>query len=114
MAPKRAMTDIYHPLAFEYGSKRVFQAPLMPDSEIPAILGRYSLKRHRALIDCRSNTILFIGPGGYELESSPGTEKHRVHDTPGGRWILPCTEFDRKKRGGTNTTSKVYIEGDYF
>ena len=28
--------------------------------------------------------------------------------------MLPCTDYDRIKRGNTSKTCKVYIEGDYF
>ena len=114
MAPKMATTDVHHPIAFEDGSPGKFRAPLMPGSEIPAILGGRSLNEHNALIDCRSNTIFFIGLGGYKLECSPGTEKHQMHELPGGHWMLPCTAYDRIIRGSMSTPCKIHIEGDYF
>ena len=70
------------------GNGRVgtYTAPEVPDSKTPALLGRISMARLRMLLDTFTGVAYMVGPGGYELRLSPGSEtrprvlEHGTHD----------------------------------
>ena len=70
--------------------------PTIPDSELPGLLGLAALKANRAVIDCHTNKIYFLGPGDYDLEKAMpcGTDIYQAEIAPSGHMILPCGEYD--------------------
>ena len=96
------------------GNGRVdhFTATELPNSRTPALLGRNSLRHYRSLIDTFTGKVFFVGPGGYELKLSPGSEQYDLHDSEMGHLMLPCS----KGRTGTGRSSEsmTFVEGTYF
>ena len=64
------------PIALEDGTQASFRCPVVPQSEIPALLGLKSLQSMRELIDVHGRKPVLPGPGGYKLPLSPGSLSH--------------------------------------
>ena len=73
--------DVRHTIALGTGRLDTFTAPELPDSCVPGILGQLSMKSLRTLIDTFTGVMYMVGPGGYELRLSPGSEKHDLHES---------------------------------
>ena len=85
--------DVRHTIALGTGRVDTFTAPELPDSCVPGILCRNSMKSLRNLIDTFTGVVYMVGPGGYELRLSPGSEKHDLQESSMGHLMLPCSEF---------------------
>ena len=57
-----------HRLGLANGKEASYESPILPQSNTPALLGQRSLKTLRALIDCFTGRLYFIGPGRYQIE----------------------------------------------
>ena len=83
------------------GKEGTYEAPELPNSSTPALLGQKSLKRFRSLIDCYNKQLFHIGPGGYHLQLSPGSAQHQLEESHAGHLMLPCSEFDEQPKEST-------------
>ena len=52
------------------------------------------MKGRRSILDTFAGRFYMVGPGGYELEFSPGSEKFDLEESPMGHQMLPCSKFD--------------------
>ena len=75
--------------------KGTFEAPTVPKSNLPALLGLDSLRRLRAVIDCRTMKVHFIGPGDFDIQASspPGTKCIQCLTAPSGHMVVSCADF---------------------
>jgi hypothetical protein len=80
------------PLSLPGGSSATFDAPVIPDSDVPALLGLKSLRRHRALIDVAGAVMHSMGPGDYQVIAPPGSQPFALETSPSGHLMLPVTE----------------------
>ena len=85
------------PICFESGETGTFTAPVITNSKLPALLGLQSLTRKRALLDVYNQQIIFVGPGGYKLQLSPGSKMHKLTPARTGHLMLPCQCWDKAK-----------------
>jgi hypothetical protein len=44
-------------------------------------------------LDCFNNKFIMVGPGGYELKLSPGSETYELEESPAGHLMLPCSKY---------------------
>jgi hypothetical protein len=88
-----ATSKVTIPINLGRGNKASFTAPELPNSSIPGLLGRRALKEHRVLLDCFNNKFIMVGPGGYELKLSPGSETYELEESPAGHLMLPCSKY---------------------
>ena len=44
-------------------------------------------------MDTYNGRLFFIGPGGYQLNLSPGSKVFELEESPSKHWLLPCTEW---------------------
>ena len=79
------------PMILETGDSGTFVAPVIPDSDVPALLGMVTLENRRALVDVAGRKLHFLGPGEYTLP--PGTTTLNLEKTESGHLMLPITEF---------------------
>ena len=79
-----------HHLALPGGQAATYEAPVLPNSSVPALLGRQTLREQRAVIDCFNNRMYRIGPGGYSLQLSPGSSQFQLEESHAGHLMLPC------------------------
>ena len=87
------------------GQPWVFQAPVLPESEVPALLGVRTLKKRRAVMDCFTGRLYVVGAGGYKMMLSPGSHEYKLHESHSGHWILPCTDWPGSARRQSATGS---------
>ena len=83
--------DVIHQISLGNGRFDSYEAPELPDSRTPALLGGKSLKRLGALIDTRNRKLFLCGPGGYEIKLSPGYEAYDPEESEMGHLMLPCS-----------------------
>ncbi len=86
------------PVAFENGAHSVFETPVVPDSELPALLGLQLLEGHKMLLDCHHRKLIIPGPGGYRLHLSPGSISLNLRKAQSGHLLLPCTAWKSLKQ----------------
>ena len=78
------------PICLPDGRTGSFTTPVIPNSQLPALLGLNTLSKERCLIDCFNNQIVFVGPGGYRLQASPGSRTYQLKTAKSGHLLLPC------------------------
>ena len=104
--------DVEHAISLGNGRVDTYTAPELPDSNTPGILGRHSLRRRRTLIDTFNNVLYMVGPGGYELRLSFGSDKYDCQESSMGHLTLPCSAFDEHLHQSKEPAN--FIVGDYF
>ena len=92
-----AVDGVVVPICLEDGAVGTFTSAVIPDSELPALLGLCSISKLKGLIDTHHKQIIFIGPGGYKLSLSPGSKVYQLHSAPTGHLMLPCQEWKQAK-----------------
>ena len=88
-ATKRVTTEI----GIDHERNGMYTAPELPNSRVPGLLGRRSMKMNRVLIDCFNNRFFAIGQGGYVLKLSPGSTTADLQESEAGHLMLPCSNF---------------------
>ena len=66
-----------------------FNTPIVPDSDLPPLLGLKSLKRSKAILDTHGQKLIIPGPGGVEMIMSPGSLVFPLEMSDSGHLILP-------------------------
>ena len=71
------------------------------------------MKKLRTLIDTFTGKMYLVGPGGYEIHLSPGSEVHDLEESAAGHLMLPCSRFGRQHQQHTED-SQVFTVGEFF
>ena len=83
-----------------------FATNVVANSELPGLLGLKSLVASSAVIDVANRRMFFVGPGGYKLTLSPGSQTFFLETAVSGHLLLPCTEWDDRHTGvGSNSSA---------
>jgi len=80
-------------IGIDHERNGMYTAPELPNSRVPGLLGRRSVKMNRVLIDCFNNRFFTIGQGGYVLQLSPGSTTADLQESATGHLMLPCSNF---------------------
>ena len=87
--------------------KANFDTPIIPGSELPALLGLDTVRGCRGIIDTNTLRLYLLGPGDYDLSKAlpPGTECIQGELAPSGHFVIPCDSFDQEDtdKGGIET-----------
>ena len=110
---QEANWDVTHPIALGAGRLDEYTAPELPNAKTPALLGQRSMKKLRTLIDTFTGKMYLVGPGGYEIRLSPGSEMHKLEESPAGHLMLPCSRFDGQQ-ARASTEAQTFLVGDFF
>ena len=94
-----------------------YQAPTVPNSNLPALLGLETCRRQKAIIDTHKAKMYLLGPGDYDLEKllPQGTECIDLKTAPSGHFVIPCTRFtelDHQDTRGGLTTEELSLPVD--
>eukprot|EP00971_Amphidinium_carterae_P351411 6492101-Amphidinium_carterae.2 len=81
------------PLALTDGSRATYTAPIVRDSELPALWGLEGLARQHAVVDTANNKLYLPGPGGLKIVPSPGSRVLNLERAASGHLLLPVTEW---------------------
>ena len=71
-----------------------YEAPIIDESKLPALLGLKSMIDGRCILDFRDPdnlTLTFCGPGKTTIEYAPGSDTFALEQAPTGHLMLPCT-----------------------
>ena len=76
------------------------------------MLGRNAMREKRCLVDTFRHKLFMIGPGGYGIKLSPGSEIYDLEDSAAGHQMLPCSQFHKGRR--PTQESQTFLVGDFF
>jgi hypothetical protein len=72
----------------------IYHAPVIPNSQIPALLGLETLSKMKALINCATHEIHFLGPDDSKsLDLPEGTVTLQAELSKSGHMMIPFGEF---------------------
>ena len=87
--------------------KANFDTPVIPGSELPALLGLDTVRGCRGIIDTNTLRLYLLGPGDYDLAKAlpPGTECIQGELSPSGHFVIPCDSYDKEipEKGGIDS-----------
>lgn len=95
-------------IALADGQIAHYRAPVVQESELPALLGLESMEKRRAILDLVHGKLIELGPGPFKLELPPGSRVLQMQKSPTGHLMLPCSEWQDKKTA--KPSGKVYVE----
>ena len=104
--------NVRHRISLGDGRVDYYEAPELPDSKTPALLGQLSLGKLRAVTDSFTKRLYLVGPGGYEIRLSPGSQMFQLEESPMGHLMLPCSKFGQ--RNAQTQDAQTFLVGDYF
>jgi hypothetical protein len=81
------------PVAVSTGEMGTFSAPVIPNSNVPALLGMKTLKKWRAMIDVVEKKLYLMGPGSVKVSCPPGSRVYDLQESPSGHLMLPVSCF---------------------
>jgi len=76
--------------------KLTYEAPVIPNSDVPALWGHKSLARNRAVIDTVNRKIHLCGNGDIRFTPPPGTLTCDMVLSSSGHLLLPISEFNHR------------------
>ena len=109
---QQASHDVEVPIGLGNGRLDGYKAPELPNSRTPALLGRIAMREKRCLVDTFTNKLFMVGPGGYEIKLSPGSEIYDLEDSEAGHQMLPCSQFHKGRK--PTKDGRTFLVGDYF
>ena len=71
----------------------LWESAVVPDSDLPMILGLDVLRRRRCLIDVGNNVMHMVGPGDLNITLPPGSVSINMTTTPSGHLVLECSDW---------------------
>ena len=98
------------PTSLPDGSLGTYSAPIVENSDLPALWGLDSLSHQRALIDTFSKRVYLVGAGGYGLKLSPGSRILQCETSESGHMLLPVSDFEGCELLKHGTNSKAEAE----
>ena len=93
-------TEVVVPVATQHGPG-LYQAPMIPNSALPALLGLTSIEAKSGVLDTRMKKLICPGPGGLEIRCSPGTIIYDLEKAESGHLLLPASEFQHHRHGAS-------------
>ena len=81
-----------------------FDAIVVRNSELPALLGLQSIERNHGVIDTFNCRMIYPGPGGIQFNLSPGTKVFKLEKAATGHLLVPCCEWQTS--ANSNKVSK--------
>ena len=85
-----------------------FAGPVLPNSDVPGIIGQSSLKQNRVILDCFNLRMYTIGPGEAIIELPPGSEMYDLEESRDGHLMLPCDMFPNHHEMSPPGAMKVF------
>ena len=71
--PATCQYKVTLPVALGRGDRGNSEAPEIPGSEVPALLGMRALAAMGPVLDCRNGRLYRVGPDGCQIKLSPGS-----------------------------------------
>jgi len=95
--------DCHMPCCLKTGADSVlratYKAPIVPESDLPALLGLETLKRLRGVYDAHTNQLHLLGAAGLNCEAlPPGTTTIQCEYAPSGHVMIPIDHYEEGKQ----------------
>ena len=96
------------PIALATGEHAHYRAPIVSNSQIPALLGLESLESRRSILDLVHGKLIELGPRPFKIELPPGSRVLQMQKSSTGHMMLPCSEWgDKGKPSGRVFTTNI-------
>ena len=99
--------------------KACYRTPVVPDSDLPALVGYDTLQHSRCLIDCAKDEVFLLAPGDYNLLAHlpPGSRQVETERATTGHLMMPIDHYqefhDYQNRGGLELEEMVLVQDQY-
>ena len=95
------------PGRMECGEDIDYEAPIIPQSHVPALAGMKTFERLNGTLDCRvSERKLYIG-NDYKIVPGPNTKVIQMYPAISGHLMIPISRFDLKPRNKQHTRTRM-------
>ena len=81
------------PMTTPDGTVGVYETPIIPNSNIPSLLGLTTMEKHRAILDITGQSYIIPGKGPVEYRLPKGSRILKLKKAPSGHLMLPCDEW---------------------
>jgi len=79
--------------------RATYTTPIVPESDLPALLGLDTLKRLRGLYDASTNKLHLLGVAGLDIQHlPPGTTTIQCEYSPSGHVMIPIDHYEEGKQ----------------
>ena len=95
------------PVCLANGSVGSFETSVISNSELPALMGLATMTKNRALIDVANKKLIYVGPGGYQMQLSPNSITMNLEQVPSGHLLLPCAEWLKHKAAAAPASLQI-------
>ena len=90
--------------------KSVYTAPVIPNSSVPALLGRESLTALRAVIDCATKQVHFLTEDNPTFTPPSDARTVQAELSPSGHMLIPFAEYHLLASPSTPATVLPVVE----
>ena len=95
--------DCHMPVSLKTGEdsymRATYSTPIVPESDLPALLGLDTLKRLKGVYDAHKNQLHFLGAACLEKEHlPPGTTTIQCEYGPSGHVMIPIDHYEEGKK----------------
>eukprot|EP00972_Heterocapsa_arctica_P084123 12393384-Heterocapsa_arctica.AAC.1 len=87
------------------GVDTTYAAPVLPDSDVPALLGLRSLTRMRAILDIGNRVLYMCGHDAPRIVTPAGYRAFQLTMSSSGHLLLPFSNFE-----GINVGEAVFFD----
>ena len=77
------------PMALSSGEQARYQAPIIPNSNVPALLGLATMERQHAIIDTHGQAYIVPGKGRIKIQLPPDSKVFPLEKAESGHLLLP-------------------------
>ena len=81
------------PITTPTGGLGVYEAPVVPESNVPALLGLNTMEKQRVILDIPNQKYIIPGEGDVKILLPAGSQVLSMEKAPCGRLLLPCDEW---------------------
>ena len=92
------MHKVSVPMALADGSHGLYHAPVVPNSEMPALLGNKTMCRMKVLLNLGDGKFIIPGSGSVRITLPAGSRVLDMEMSESGHWMLPITEYARREK----------------
>ena len=89
------------------GDIGLFRAPIVPDSDIPNLLGLATMEQHRTFLDIAGRKYIIPGPGTVQVTLPKGSKILNLEKAPSGHLILPCDQWKQLNMTAEEANKKI-------
>jgi len=83
------------PCGLEDGTLGLFEGSIVPDSDLPGLLGNQTQRAQRVILDVGNGKYLIPGPGRVQIQLPKGSKVLNLGLSRSGHWMLPITHYNK-------------------